>query len=265
MSSEPKPTSAAEAGSVSGRKALTEILLSRPREYALFLDIDGTLLDLASTPDGIEVPDELPAVLNAVSARLGGALALVTGRGLAYAEKLFLPFSFPVAGLHGAERRDADGNVEKLQIPDAFLGVKRQMAAVSDKRDGILFEDKGAAAALHYRLAPDCKDELEQMMEAAVRQLGSEFKLQRGKMVFEIRPALADKGHAMEAFLEKPPFAGRLPVTVGDDVTDEAMFGAALHRGGLAIRVGDLTSATKAQMNIGSAAELREILQAAVR
>lgn len=239
---------------------LVKTLVNEPERWALFLDIDGTLIDLAPTPDAIIVPQDLPPQLQAISELLGGALALVTGRALAYADALFQPHSFPIAGLHGSERRLADGTIDRVSATEAFEEVKAALKAAAGRWPGVLVEDKGAAIAAHYRQAPERKDEVEEAMEFYLLQAGPEFTLQRGKMVFEIRPARADKGGALERYLSEPPFKGRTPIAIGDDVTDEAMFDVANRMNGRSIRIAETAGDTAALAIIKSAALLREAL-----
>ncbi len=235
-------------------------LLLHPEEWALFLDIDGTLIDLAGTPDAIVVPQALPHDLNVLSARLGGALALVTGRAVTLADSLFSPFRFPIAGLHGAERRDAAGRFKRVAIPPAFEEMKRAIAREAEAWHGVLVEDKGAAVAAHYRLVPDRQQAVEEMMRRHLKTAGSDWTLQRGKMVVEIRPAKADKGQAVEDFLDEAPFKGRRPLAIGDDVTDEAMFHAVNRLGGQSLRIGGLAGETVARASIPSPAILRRMI-----
>ncbi|MGE6742230.1 trehalose-phosphatase [Allorhizobium pseudoryzae] len=238
-----------------------DILKGRPRDYALFLDIDGTLIDLAERPEAIVVPPDLSDHLQALSRRMDGALALVTGRALAFADGLFRPLSFPIAGLHGAERRRADGSIDGLTTDPRFTTLKRSLERVTSDWKGILIEDKGAAVAAHYRQAPEWQASLEAVMRSALEEAGPDYALQRGKMVIEIRPARASKGAAVHAFLSENPFEGRIPITIGDDLTDEAMFKVANERGGLSIRIGEPGDETAAQTTIASAAALRAILK----
>jgi trehalose 6-phosphate phosphatase len=263
--SRPGPTA---AGLTSSETSLSELLNDTDR-WALFLDIDGTLIDLAATPDGIVVPTELPGYLDTVSRRLGGALALVTGRALPYADKLFKPFEFPIAGLHGAERRMADGAIDRVSVTPEFEALKTRLAAETAGWDGVLIEDKGAAVGAHYRQSPERQADLERLMEKAAVEAGDEFKLQRGKMVIELRPARASKGEALKAFLSEQPFSGRLPIAIGDDLTDEAMFKAANALGGRSVRIGEASlpdgSPTEATMLLSSSAELRDILAGLAR
>jgi trehalose 6-phosphate phosphatase len=259
MSYDPERTNGTGDPAPSHLSALTA--LSRdPSDWALFLDIDGTLLDLAETPDAIVVPAGLAADLDALSKKLGGALALVTGRSLTLVDTLFQPFRFPVAGLHGAERRSTAGHLQRVPVSIDFETMKRAIAAEARRWPGVLIEDKGAAIAAHYRLSPDLRDDVERMMERYFAEAGPDWALQRGKMVIEIRPSSADKGHAVDAFLSEPPFKGRRPLAIGDDVTDEAMFHAVNRIGGHSLKIGPPGSETNAHGLIPSAAALRQMI-----
>lgn len=238
---------------------LLEDLLVSPGEWALFLDIDGTLLNLAPTPDAIEIPATLPGILARLHHKLGGAMALVTGRSLDYADMLFTPHAFPLAGLHGAEFRDA-GGVSVVAETEAFTALKHQLVQEAEAYPGVLIEDKGAAVAAHYRLAPDYEKVLEERMRYYADLAGSEWALQLGKMVYELRPARASKGDAVERFLQAEPFKNKLPVTIGDDLTDESMFAVANARGGLSIRVGAIDAPSCAGNRLSSPALVRNVL-----
>jgi trehalose 6-phosphate phosphatase len=235
-------------------------LALHPDEWALFLDIDGTLLDLAETPDGIVVPPSLPENLDRLSRKLGGALALVTGRGVALVDELFSPLHFPVAGLHGAERRNAAGDIRRVERSSAFETMKQAIAVEAAAWPGVIIEDKGAAVGAHYRQAPERQASVDELMQRHLHAVSPDWTLQRGKMVVEIRPASADKGAAVEAFLSEAPFAGRKPITIGDDVTDEAMFAVANRRGGLSLRVGELGPNSAAQSSIPSPEAVRRMI-----
>ncbi|NLS02015.1 trehalose-phosphatase [Rhizobium sp. P32RR-XVIII] len=260
MSYQKQSPNTSKSDAVSGKDSILAALSDDPLSWALFLDIDGTLLDIAQTPDAIAVPPSLPANLDALSNKLGGALALVTGRGLDFVDGAFSPFRFPIAGLHGAERRDPNGHVHKIETTADFERLKADLVAETAGWTGVLIEDKGAAVAAHYRLAPERHVELEPLMERALSRAGPNWTIQHGKMVIEIRPAAADKGHAMEAFLAQPAFAGRRPIAIGDDVTDEAMFRTANRIGGHSIRIGPLSPASEARWSIPSSQELRAII-----
>jgi trehalose 6-phosphate phosphatase len=260
MSYKKQPLSAPKPDAVSGMDFILSALSSDLESWALFLDIDGTLLDIAETPDAIVVPPSLPADLDLLSGKLQGALALVTGRDVDYADQLFSPFHFPIAGLHGAERRDPDGQVHRAAASAEFERLKADLVADTANWAGVLIEDKGAAVAAHYRLAPDRKLQLEPLMERALIRAGPEWTILHGKMVIEIRPASADKGRAVTAFLAQPVFAGRRAIAIGDDVTDEAMFRAVNRLGGYSIRIGAPTPASEALGFIPSAEALRGVI-----
>jgi trehalose 6-phosphate phosphatase len=248
-----------EAQSISFEEALVT-LRREPQNWAVFLDIDGCLLDLAPTPDEIFVPPELPGAIEKLRLKLGGALALVTGRGLSYADALFDPFPFPIAGLHGAEMRGPDGGRIYAEAPPAFAALKAALAEESKDMEGVLIEDKGAAVAAHYRLAPQYELVLGERMRAFAEAAGPDWALQLGKMVYEIRPARASKGDAVERFLSEQPFTGRLPLALGDDLTDESMFAVANARGGLTFRVGRAEAKTCAMGTIASPGHVRDAI-----
>lgn len=249
----PRPSDAAT-------RHLIRRLVDEPDRWALFLDIDGTLIDLAAAPDAIQVPLSLANHLDAVSARLGGALALVTGRSLSYADGLFAPLRFPIAGLHGAEFRTAGGEMSMAAATPAFSTLKHRLVEQTAWMEGVLIEDKGAAVAAHYRLAPAHGVTLEGIMQDFAEEAGPDWTLQPGKMVYEIRPSRADKGEAVAAYLEEATFAGRLPIAIGDDLTDETMFALANARGGQSIRVGSLSTATCALAKASSPSAIRSVL-----
>lgn len=208
-------------------------------DWAWFLDVDGTLIDIAPTPSAILIPEELPLLLQRLSAAYGGAVALVSGRSLDNLRQLVMPFDPPAAGLHGLEWRDGAGNVGWVDPPPGLEEVRRRLAAEADKFVGLLLEDKGCALALHYRQAPHLATHARQVAEMAVADQPA-LCLVTGKMVVEIKPKGADKGGAVAAFMKGPPFAGRRPVFVGDDITDEDGFAAANRLGGLSVLVGDM-------------------------
>jgi len=231
-----------------------------PDGWAVFLDIDGCLLDLAPTPDSIVVPVGLAADIERLSKKFGGAVALVTGRALIYADALFKPFVFPIAGLHGAEMRGPDGSRIFADMPPEFERLKADLVADTADMPGVLIEDKGAAVAAHYRLAPQFEEALGKRMSAFAKAAGPGWALQLGKMVYEIRPSRASKGDAVERFLREPPFLGRLPLAMGDDLTDESMFAVVNARGGHSIRVGRVETSTCALSTIASPTLVREAI-----
>lgn len=214
------------------------VLPTKPEGLAFFLDVDGTLIDIAPTPGGVVVPAALPADLRRLADRVEGALALVSGRDVATIDRLFAPETFTAAGVHGSEYRLPGGERVRLPVPAALPEIKRELEAFVAGRPGLLLEDKGHALALHYRLAPERADEVAGVMERVVRLGADELALQPGKMVVEMRPRHASKAGALLRLMASPPFAGRMPVAVGDDLTDETMLMAARDMGGLAIGVG---------------------------
>ena len=207
--------------------------------WALFPDVDGTLLHLADTPEAVEVSEHLRGVVQALLPLLGGAVALISGRGLDDLDRLFAPLKLPAAGLHGLEHRGADGRSRMLGDPGMLDAWRRPLADFAAAHNGVLLEDKGRALALHYRKAPDLAAECRHLVAQLTARHGEGLRVIDGKMVLEVKPRLADKGEAVRCFLAEPPFAGRRPVFIGDDVTDEDAFLAVNALDGYSIRVGD--------------------------
>jgi trehalose 6-phosphate phosphatase len=205
--------------------------------HAFFLDFDGTLVDIAPTPDAVIVPPSLPALLTRLEARAGGALAVVSGRTVAAIDHLLDPLRLTVAGVHGAEVRLAGGERLPMAVPASIAAAREIFRGCMARFPALLLEDKGAALSLHYRAAPELEHEALACAQQALAAAPG-LALQRGKMVVEVRPAGVDKGRALAALMERAPFRGRVPVAVGDDLTDEHMFAVAARLGGAAIRVG---------------------------
>jgi trehalose 6-phosphate phosphatase len=203
---------------------------------ALFLDFDGTLVELAETPDSIRVPGALRPLLERLERRLEGRLALVSGRAIADLDRhVGLP-GFTVSGSHGLELRRADGSLS-APAPVASLGDARSaIAAFAVDRPGLLVEEKPASIALHYRRAPEREAEVAAFIAGLAARTG--LAVQLGKMVAELRPAGPTKGDAVRALMAEPGFAGARPVVVGDDLTDEDAFEAAASLGGGGVLVG---------------------------
>jgi len=206
-------------------------------DTALFLDFDGTLVALASQPHLVQVTPDLIGTLALLRRRLGGALALVSGRALADLDGFLCPLRLPAAGEHGADRRTADGHV--LSAPRAFdlTSALAAAAGLAAQYPGLLLERKRLAFSLHYRQAPELEDLCLRVMREAVARCGG-AALTRGKCVIDVTPAGVSKGTAIAAFIGEAPFAGRQPIFAGDDVTDEAGFEQVLRLGGHAIKVG---------------------------
>lgn len=205
--------------------------------WAVFLDVDGTVLKIAPTPDVVEVSESLKHVLDKLRPLLGGALALVSGRTIADLDYLFAPLHLPAAGLHGLERRDARGNLHREAKPGALGDIRAALEEFASDHAGVMVEDKTHAVAVHYRQAPKAKRKLRVEVERLVAAR-DDLQVLDGKMVFEIRPHGIDKGTAIKAFLAEPPFVGRQPIFLGDDVTDEDGFAFVNEVGGHTIRVG---------------------------
>jgi trehalose 6-phosphate phosphatase len=230
-------------------------------DWALFLDIDGTLLDYAETPDAVVVDAALRVLIGRLTRRLHGALALISGRPVADVERLFAPLVVPVAGLHGVERRVPEGAIHRHALDHVAVGaVRSRLAQVAAGHFGLLFEDKGLNLALHYRRAPEAASLAEEAIRGAARELGPRFEIQKGKMVWEVKPSGYDKGTVMEEYLEEPPFRGRVPVFVGDDLTDEVGFEMINQRGGHSVKVGP--GRTRAQWRLRDANAVRGFLSA---
>lgn len=206
---------------------------------ALFLDLDGSLLDFAARPDAVVVEAGLPARLRQLRQSLQGALALLSGRPLQQIDALLgLPHA-AAAGLHGAELRRADGNVIALRADATRLETLREHARkFAAATPGVLLEDKGAALALHYRNAPAAATDVQLAATELLRLAGAGFELQPGNRVVELKPAGVDKGVALDALMQAPPFAGRIPWMLGDDFTDEHAFARANELGGVSVVVG---------------------------
>ena len=204
--------------------------------WALFLDIDGTLIEIAARPSAVVVPKTLPPLLTALSERLGGALALVSGRRLDDIDRMMAPYRFPCAAEHGAILRFADGSARIQQddyvVPERLREKLREAAA---RWPGAGVEEKTFNIVIHYRQAPSRADEIHAFIESLVAD--EDFEVLPARMAFEIRHRALNKGAAVNAFMAEKPFASRVPVFVGDDVTDEDGFRAAEALGGLAVDV----------------------------
>lgn len=238
-------------------------LPARDARWALFLDLDGTLIELAETPDAVRVPPGLPARLQALAGGLGQALAIVSGRGLDTIDALLAPLRLPAAGLHGIERRDGDGNV-LLIAPDqrALDEARRVLERFVVAHPAALLEDKRASLALHFRRDPALEAAAREAADAALRKAGEGFHVQTGHKVFEIKSSSADKGTALRAFLDEAPFEGRMPVYIGDDNTDEHGFQVVRERGGFGVRVGDGGAGTAARHRVRDPAAVHAWLAA---
>ncbi|HEY2634423.1 MAG TPA: trehalose-phosphatase [Steroidobacteraceae bacterium] len=222
-------------------------------EWCLFLDVDGTLLELTDSPFDTCAGAELKALLSEVAERLGGALALVSGRSIEYLDALFAPLRLPAAGLHGVERRKATGTMHGASFVDSQLDPARAVIkALVETHPGTLFEDKGRTVAVHFRMAPQFEPVVREAMVAAAARLSSNYHIQEGSMMFELKPRGFTKGSAIGAFMREPPFSGRKPVFVGDDLTDLDGFKAVEDQGGISIAVGDRVPAQYRLENVAA-------------
>ena len=222
---------------------------------ALFLDIDGTIIDIAATPEAVIVPESLKLSLSRIRERLGGALALISGRTLPAIDELFAPLKFAAAGAHGAEvRHEADGAVERCAVP--LTSAERATLAEVAKRDPRLrLEDKGYSLAVHYRRAPELEDMVIATVRGEVAKLRENLRVLRGKMVVEVKARGFNKGTGLTRLMEHAPFLGRRPIFLGDDVTDEDALGAVGNFSGIGISVGRLLPGATQQVE--SPAEVR--------
>jgi trehalose 6-phosphate phosphatase len=203
---------------------------------ALFLDFDGTLVDLAETPDSIMVSPALEPMLRRLQRRLGGRLAIVSGRSLADLESHLPGAGIAFSGSHGLELRLPGGSALPLSVPAGLDDARDKVRDFAAGSGGLLVEEKPAGIALHYRRAPALGPRVEGFMARLARRHG--FAMQKGKMVVELIPLGATKGDALRAFMTEPDFAGARPVFVGDDLTDEHGFTAAVALGGEGVLVG---------------------------
>jgi trehalose 6-phosphate phosphatase len=212
-------------------------------DIGLFLDVDGTLLHFADTPDAVRASESLRGLLRNLEAATGGAVALISGRSIASLDAVFAPERFPAAGAHGLEFRAAAEQpysiADATRLPQAHIDALRELTS---RHDGLLMEEKSHGIALHYRNAPALEDELRERLHGMAAELGDAFTLIDGAKVFELHPSERDKGSAIRAFLDCDPWRDRMPVFIGDDTTDEAGFDSVNQLGGYAIRVGDRDS-----------------------
>ncbi|MGF6275194.1 trehalose 6-phosphate phosphatase [Massilia sp. UYP11] len=223
---------------------------------ALFLDFDGTLVDIAPRPDQVVVTPELLTSLAALQQRLSGRLAIVSGRPVAELDRLLAPLALPAAGVHGMERRGADGVLRQLPTPD-FTVVRTRAHALAARHPALWVEEKHGALALHYRQAPELQALCVETMADAVRgSLG--LLLMEGKMIVEIKAAGVSKGTAVRDFLAEAPFLGAVPLFIGDDTTDEAGFDHVQRIGGIGLKVGP--GPTVASCRIASSQAVRDAL-----
>ena len=208
-------------------------------DWAYFLDVDGTLIDIADTPDAVCVDTALLDLIARLYGESGGAMALVSGRAISDLEKLLGTLHMPLAGQHGLERRDAAGRLwMHAALPAAKCAIKQALAPVLARHPGLLLEDKGLTLALHYRKAPHLASYVHRLMDRLASDADAGLEVQRGKRVAEVKPSGIDKGTAVAEYLAESPFKGRRAVFIGDDLNDEHGFAEVNKLEGISIKVG---------------------------
>ncbi|WGF89792.1 trehalose-phosphatase [Marinivivus vitaminiproducens] len=228
---------------------------------ALFLDVDGTLIEIAERPGDVHVPLSLLRILERLQTELDGALALVSGRPISQLDDLFGHQAFSAAGLHGFEQRNlTTHDFRHAAPPEGIARARAVLERFVQDHPGMVLEDKGVTLALHYRQAPQLVEEARAFTAKVVDDSKGDLIVLPGKMVFELKPPGVDKGKAVEAFMTEAPFAGRRAVFCGDDVTDEAGFRAVNQAGGLSVRVGHGERPSDAACHVDSVPALRSWL-----
>lgn len=229
-----------------------------PADVALFLDFDGTLVDIAERPELVVVDPDLPGQLRRLRDQLGGAVAIVTGRALAVVDGFLPDIGLDICGLHGLERRVGDTVSRPEPSPELRRGIDALRVRLA--AEPVLLEDKGVGVAVHWRLAPAAEPLARAAIADLATRLGPAYRLQDGKAVCELVPAGAGKDGAVRTLLREPPYRGRIPVFVGDDKTDEHGFAAVGELGGIGIKIG--MGATAATRRIASPTLFRAWLAA---
>jgi len=243
------------------------------KDWAYFLDMDGTLIEIAETPDGIHVDDSLVCLLWRLHRACRGAVALVSGRTLADLDRRVgsgegrgcreVSASLAMAGQHGLERRNSTGKVLTQAAPSAAKEeIALHFAPVVARHPGLRLEDKGLTLAVHYRQAPQLAGYIHRTLRNLVKGSKENLHLQKGKRVVEVKPAGFDKGTAVAEYMKEAPFRGRRPVFIGDDITDEHGFSMVNRFDGISIKVGP--GATEARYRLPDVAAVREWLGMAI-
>jgi len=208
-------------------------------DWGYFLDVDGTLIEIADTPDAARVDTALLDLITRLHRASGGAVALVSGRALSDLENRLGALRLPLAGQHGLERRDAAGRLWIHAAPAAAkFAIKEALAPILARHPGLLLEDKGLTLALHYRRVPHLASYAQRLMLRLTGAAGAGLEVQLGKRVAEVKPSGIDKGTAVTEYLAESPFRGRRPVFIGDDLNDERGFAEVNKQNGISIKVG---------------------------
>jgi len=228
--------------------------------WCLFLDVDGTLLEIAATPDSVQVEASLQDLLDRLRTVLGGAVALISGRPIVNLDRLFGPHRWAAAGVHGLERRDSQGRWHSQNGFDVatVAQARDRLRQLADRLPGTILEDKGLSVALHFRQVPHLESQVRGEMRAILRALGSRLVLLEGRMVVELRLAGANKADAIREFLGETPFKGRRPIFIGDDLTDAKALEEVQRVGGLSVAVGDRV---RAMLQVSSPRDVRVFLE----
>jgi len=227
--------------------------------FAFFFDLDGTLADIKPHPDQVFIPPAVLSRLHQLAQANDGAVALISGRSMKELDSLSHPYQFPLAGVHGAERRDINGKTHIVTLPESLVKqIELELIAALDGLEGTELEAKGMAFALHYRQAMHHEEAIFALAKS-LEEKYSELALQPGKCVVELKPRGINKGAALEAFMQEAPFAGKKPVFLGDDLTDEAGFKIINRLDGVSIKVG--IGATQAQYRLESVASVHQWLE----
>jgi trehalose 6-phosphate phosphatase len=233
-------------------------------DWAFFLDVDGTLLEIAETPSAVKVDTCLLELIAQLYRHSAGAVALISGRSLNDLDALLGLPRLPMAGQHGLERRDVAGRLWIHAAPPAAkYTIKEALAPALARHPGLLLEDKGLTLALHYRLAPHLAGFAHRLMTRLATATGEGLELQRGKRVVEVKPAGIDKGTAIAEYMLEPPFQGRTPVFIGDDLNDEHGFAEVNRLDGISIKVGNTASC--AHFHLPNVAAVRRWLATALK
>lgn len=218
-------------------------LASDLHRCAILLDIDGTILDFAPSPRQLSVPAELRQTLARLAGLTGGALALVSGRTIDDIDRIFSPLRLAAIGVHGAEMRTGGDAPVQTRATPLSEGLKRGLAKVADLGPGILVEDKGFSIALHYRQSPASEPDVLSAIRTICADAAQEtIEILPGKFVVDIKPAAINKGDAVDELMQLPPFTGRRPIFIGDDLTDLSVFDIVPKFGGLAYSVGGIAA-----------------------
>ena len=229
------------------------------RRLALFLDMDGVLAPLAPTPNAVLPDPRRTAVLRRLVPALKGRLAVISGRTLAEIDRITDSSSPAASGVHGLEIRTGDGAVHTPAADPALRSIVAAFKAFAEAHPGVIVEDKGVAAGLHYRQAPAAAAAAEHLARTLAAETG--LTLQPGHMIFELKTPGTDKGTALTTLMTVPPFTGGLPVMFGDDQTDEHAFRAATVLGGFGVLVGPMR-ATDARYRLDGVPQVLDWLEA---